>query len=148
MQIPTPYGFVIFCDDVRKEVTDKELFIGIYSEKLIVSEMPVALPKFFIVIHYIETAGENDQPVFIEVTTPENGPDEPVISKQIPVEVLRDHVAKGRLPKGARLTVRVHIEFPTLPITKAGDIVVTFKTGDKIVELGRLIIERGSVKID
>ena len=47
-------------------------------------------------------------------------------------------MAKGAIPKDARLTIRGHFEFPFLALTKEGDLVVTAKTAGKELELGRL----------
>lgn len=44
------YMHVVFCDDVRQEVGNKQSLIGIYGADLFVNEMPIALPRLSIVI--------------------------------------------------------------------------------------------------
>lgn len=50
---------VIYCDDIRNEVGNKQSFIGIYRSELYVADFPVVLPKLCIVIN-VQTSG--DQP--------------------------------------------------------------------------------------
>lgn len=40
---------VIYCDDVRQEVGNKQSFIGVYAADLIVDRLPATLPKFCVV---------------------------------------------------------------------------------------------------
>jgi hypothetical protein len=40
---------VIYCDDVRQEVGNKQSFIGVYAADLIVDRLPAILPKFCVV---------------------------------------------------------------------------------------------------
>jgi hypothetical protein len=40
---------VIYCDDVRQEVGNKQSFIGVYAAELIVDRLPAILPKFCVV---------------------------------------------------------------------------------------------------
>jgi len=45
---------VIYCDDVRQEIGNKQSFIGVYPGDLIVSEaLPVVLPKLCLVLTLI-----------------------------------------------------------------------------------------------
>lgn len=40
---------VIFCDDVRQEIGNKQSLIGVYSGDLLVRHLPVVLPKLCVV---------------------------------------------------------------------------------------------------
>lgn len=40
---------VIFCDDVRQEIGNKQSFIGVYSGDLLIEHMPVVLPRLCVV---------------------------------------------------------------------------------------------------
>lgn len=45
--IPTPYGTVIFCDDIREEVGSKTTLVGCYGADIVIGgDLPVSLPKF------------------------------------------------------------------------------------------------------
>jgi hypothetical protein len=41
-------AFTLYCDDVRREDSGKGMFIGVYSEDMLVPEFPVFLPNFVI----------------------------------------------------------------------------------------------------
>ena len=67
----TPYGYTIFCDDVRLEASGKTSYMGIYRGKLILNApLPALLPKFFLVIHYFERPDESTEPVNLHVYMP------------------------------------------------------------------------------
>ncbi|MBK5931102.1 DUF6941 family protein [Halochromatium salexigens] len=40
---------VIFCDDVRQEIGNKQSFIGVYSGDLLIEHVPVVLPRLCVV---------------------------------------------------------------------------------------------------
>jgi hypothetical protein len=40
-------GSVIICDDIRKEVTNKEILIGVYTGDIVVSSFPASIPLAF-----------------------------------------------------------------------------------------------------
>jgi len=42
---------VIVCDDVRTEVTKKEILIGVYSDGIVVPKLPAVLTSLFFRIH-------------------------------------------------------------------------------------------------
>lgn len=44
------YLQAIFCDDIRQEVGGKLSYIGVYGRRLIVSQFPATLPKFFVAL--------------------------------------------------------------------------------------------------
>ncbi len=48
-----PYGFVIFCDDIREEVRGKLTIVGVYgAEMTIFGAAPVVLPKLCVAIRF------------------------------------------------------------------------------------------------
>jgi hypothetical protein len=44
------FAFSIYCDDVRQEVGNKLSLIGIYREKMLVSALPVLIPKLCVCV--------------------------------------------------------------------------------------------------
>lgn len=54
----TRYAHTMFCDDVRHEIGGKISFMGVYSGKLISSDLPGILPKLCVAVT-LHTAIEN-----------------------------------------------------------------------------------------
>lgn len=51
----SPYGFTVFCDDIRHEADGKRSFIGTYSGSMIVhGQFPALIPKFAAAITFNE----------------------------------------------------------------------------------------------
>lgn len=50
---------VIYCDDVRVEVSGKRILIGVYTATMYVPQFPATLPKFCILLSYL---GSMDAP--------------------------------------------------------------------------------------
>src|SRR2546423_1236463 len=40
-------AFVLFCDDVRREIGNKRTFVGVYGSTLFVPAFPRLIPKFY-----------------------------------------------------------------------------------------------------
>lgn len=47
---------VIYCDDVRVEITGKRILIGVYTATMDVPQFPATLPKFCILLSYLGSA--------------------------------------------------------------------------------------------
>src|SRR5438445_2168364 len=80
-----PYGFSVFCDDIRAEVGGKASFIGVYNSIMFMPSFPAVLPKFGIIIFFNEPAEmirTRDFTVNINVFLP--GQDEPIFTGDIP----------------------------------------------------------------
>ncbi|WP_288078996.1 hypothetical protein [Pseudomonas sp.] len=46
----TRYAHALYCDDVRHELGDKVSFMGVYSGKLLISDLPAILPKLCVAL--------------------------------------------------------------------------------------------------
>lgn len=93
----TPYGYSIFCDDIREEARGKVSFMGIYSGNMILyAAPPVSLPKLMVAVNYFERPGESDAPVEVRVYLPGDSADAPTVRVPLPVEELR---ASGVVPR-------------------------------------------------
>lgn len=69
--IPTPYGSVIFCDDIREEKSGKIILIGCYgSEIAIGSSLPTVLPQLCISCRLVFDVFSGSKPVEIKVAMP------------------------------------------------------------------------------
>lgn len=69
----TPFGYTIFCDDVRQEINGKLIYIGIYQADMVVyGTAPTAVPMLCAVVTYRERPGESDDPVTVKLFGPGN----------------------------------------------------------------------------
>lgn len=74
----TPSGYTLFCDDIRKEEGGKLTLVGLYGPELIVfAPLPAILPKFGMLITYVERPQESDAPLELQVSFPGDPEGEP-----------------------------------------------------------------------
>lgn len=53
-----PFGYTLFCDDIREEVNGKRTLVGMYNSAMIINDaFPVALPRLALYISFIEEVG-------------------------------------------------------------------------------------------
>jgi hypothetical protein len=50
-----PGGYVVFCDDVRYEISGKQTYVGVYGTHLLIESFPALLQKLHCVITYRES---------------------------------------------------------------------------------------------
>lgn len=145
----TPTGSVLFCDDIREEGTGKGIYIGVYKEILGTFELPLFLPKFGLVIKYIEGINESDDPVTIRIFFPNEGKEKAIVEQQLPMESTRTEARKKAEadPNLSRIFITFEILLPPQMIQKEGAIIVeAFRGNDPPLELGRLpfvIVQNG-----
>jgi hypothetical protein len=84
----TPYGYTIFCDDLRQEANGKLIYIGVYTDAMIIfGAPPILLPTFVAATTYRERPGESDAPVKIKMFVP--GSDAAAAEIDLPVAIMR-----------------------------------------------------------
>jgi hypothetical protein len=92
--LPTPFGYTVFSDDIREEVGEKLTFVGVYTRSMIVNaDLPLDLPKFCIFARYYERPNESHSPVRICIFMPGDEDNSPTISEELPVDEVRAKVA-------------------------------------------------------
>jgi len=137
---PTPYGFTIFCDDIRFEQNGKRSLIGVYTGELIVfGSPPVALPQFAMVVNYFERPGESTEPVEIGILA--SWRPEPLFKIILPVDEMR----KIPLPSDPEADDPViggvwNLNIPNLQLPQPGRIKVRARRGESEVRLGSLLV--------
>jgi hypothetical protein len=51
----TPFGYALFCDDIRREIGNKTSLLGLYSAAAFFeAEFPISIPKFCVVVNWIQ----------------------------------------------------------------------------------------------
>lgn len=137
---PTPFGYVIFCDDVRNEVDGKTTIVGAYGADIVFGiPLPVTLGKFAMVVKYFELPKESSDPIKIEVYFPGDAEDAPSVAANLPAEEMRNMpLPKGADNEDARIGASFNMVFPPFTILKEGYIRVRAVRGDDVIKLGRL----------
>ena len=138
---PTPYGYTLFCDDIRQEINGKVSLIGVYGGDLIVAgPLPVALAKLALRITYIEQPGESTEPVEIHIYLPGNPDGQPI--QRIPLPVDFRSMAPDPHPglTDPLLIAVFNMEFSPLPLQQEGQIKVRAYRGDLEIRLGTLLV--------
>ncbi len=141
----TPYGYTIFCDDVRQETGGKTSHIGIYRDKLIVNKpLPASLPKFCLVIHYFERPGESTEPVNLHVYLPGDAESEPTYNRKMPIDDVRSQTLEPERPGFDPLVSLIaHLMITPFILKSEGRIRVRAYRGDLEVRLGTLTVVSG-----
>jgi hypothetical protein len=139
---PTPYGYTIFCDDIRNEIDGKVTLVGIYSADMIFKvPLPVIVPKLGIVISYFERRGESVDPIRLEVYLPGDEDGKPSITTDIPHDNFRN-IPESNDPdaEDVRINAIFHMVLSPVNIIKKGRIRVRAVRGEDIIKLGSLRI--------
>jgi hypothetical protein len=98
----TPYGFTIFCDDLRQEANGKVIYIGVYSADMIIyGSPPMLLPTFVAATTYRERPGESDAPVKIKMFLPGN--DAAAVELDLPIATMRSVQLAPEIEGGDRM---------------------------------------------
>lgn len=142
----TPYGYTIFCDDVRHEVSGKFTFVGVYQAEMIVSgTLPAQLPKFVLCINYREKPGESTENVQLQIYMPEDSSDSPSMKLDVPVEHFRQAATEPLNLIDAEsspiISGQFIVEIVPLKIKKEGHIKVRALRGEAKYALGALLIK-------
>jgi hypothetical protein len=145
---PTPYGYTIFCDDIRQEVEGKLTIVGAYGHQMIIYDnLPFILPKFGLLVNYFERPSESEESVDILVYLP--GDVEPSVVQRVEMEALRKAAGDSPMvPEKFRgpdsfdplLPVRVVILMSPLHLTAEGPIRVRARRGTETYRMGTLLV--------
>lgn len=139
----TRYAHAIYCDDIREEVGNKMSLMGIYREKLLVSQFPAVLPKLCVALWVVTPIDHPFKKIQIrlhvgdqiaaDVAVPDNvladiGKVEQQDETKSRVHILHTAVAIAnlRMEQPTRVKLRVHTEDDEL---KAGALDVELLPG-------------------
>jgi hypothetical protein len=140
-----PFGFTIFCDDIRQEVGGKATLVGCFQGNLhfISATFPVTLPKLCLAIHYFEPASLPAERVSLSISLPGDPPDKPTAAGEIPFETLAP-APDALNPDGHLLKQSIlHFVMALVTIKSPGFISVRARRGEETIRLGSLQISVG-----
>jgi hypothetical protein len=134
----TPYGYTVFCDDLRVENTGKFIYIGVYpAEMMIWGPMPAQLPTLAFSITYHERRGESSDPVVFKIFMPNQ--EQPVITAELDVETLRSiPLGDTSVNEDELLVSFTPVKLGQIQIESEGLIKVRAYRGDDEIRLGTL----------
>ena len=144
----TPYGYTIFCDDIRMEIGNKHSFVGIYSSSININKpLPYKFPKFALSIHYVERPGESADPVTLSIYLPGDSDDAPTVKSDVPIEPMRSQETPADIVlDDPVISVAMQIVLAPLEIKSEGLIKVRAYRGDLEIRLGTIRVQAPSAE--
>jgi len=137
-----PYGYTIFCDDIREEVGSKLSFMGTYNGSMSVqSATPVALPKLALAMTLVLPGGMDVKKVEFAVKRETDGQEEE--------EIFRANLQEDVPTVAADRIMRVGMNFQMTPFLVNGSFLLkarAYVDGAEI-KLGTMQVELVSPKV-
>lgn len=137
---PKPYGYTIFCDDIRQEADGKIALMGVYGPDMNVPQFPFLLPFFCFAVRYIESPEDTAIPLEIHIYFPgdlENAPSQKISipgGRPIPPPPPSD----GHPEFDTRLGLSLNLKVGGITLKQQGRIKVRMIRGDQSIRLGAL----------
>lgn len=131
---------VIFCDDVRTEITGKQIYIGVYGSHLLVDEFPANLPSLSIIATAVTAIEDPFKKLVFRVIDESDG--EVILEKKVPSELLPQ---PENAPENKILVkLRTTMVLPGIEFKAEGEIKVVMETESGIFIGGLLYTMRKS----
>jgi len=139
----TPYGYCLFCEDIRHEINGKQSFVGTFvdGEMTVLGAIPAAIGKFCIHVTYWQRFADGLEPVLIEVHMPGDEDDKPTARTEINVE--QNFAILPPAPPEVDdpiFGVNFGFEFNPLEVKREGRVLVSAVKAGKRYRLGSLKI--------
>lgn len=143
----TPYGYTIFCDDIRQEDNGKLIYIGVYSGVMYAPQFPITVSALALRIFYFERPNESNEAVELRIYLPGQEEDSPAIKLQL-AEDFRKSVPMLEVPAETSwdkpetfMTGIFHLKLSPMELKEAGLIRVRAIRGENSIKLGSLRVE-------
>ncbi len=138
---PSPYGYTLFCDDLRREEGGKITLVGLYgAEMIIFGSFPVGLPKLALVVTFVERPGESDEPLELVIYFPGDPDDAPTHRFPIKPDILDGFRKQSPEPDAEDpiLTLRLDVLLSPALIKQEGHMKVRIIRGNTEIRMGAL----------
>jgi hypothetical protein len=144
-----PFGYSIFCDDIRVEIDQKLTFVGAYSAAMVVhGQFPATLPKLgfsITLFEPIELAKARTEEVIVNIYLPNDPDDKPTFTINLPpnpdqVELDERECANEDGP--LLMIMNANLISAPLVIKGPGLIKVRALYGGKVIRLGSLKVKQ------
>jgi hypothetical protein len=144
--MPYPFGYAIFCDDIRSEIGEKKSYIGVYRNTMFIrGDFPFVVPKFAIEIFYIEEFSKHPKKVDVNVYLPGEDLNHPSLQRELVFGKNFQRVPRTPdVESDWKKILRTSTQFILAPLVlqKPGSIRIRVKRGNKDIRIGRLVIQR------
>jgi len=127
---------VVYCEDVRLELTGQTSHIGIFNGTLLAQTFPFSLPKFAVSVEIATPFGEQLQSLRFELTSDAGGE---LLAMDFPQEVLKQQkssVSSAELEGFEEKLVGIRTQFFVAPLVIEGPTMIR----------SRIITENGEVR--
>lgn len=132
-----PSGYVIFCDDIRHEVTGKTTFVGAYSVVMFINgTLPTVLPRICLAIAYREEQ-DSLEDVTIKVFFPGDEDESPTASFDLKPQA---DMIPPPTDEFMMREYRLYLDLPGITLKQEGRIKVRAYRGDAEIRLGSLTV--------
>ncbi len=139
----TIQGDVIFCDDIRHEITGKALLIGCYGATMNVSgDFPITIDRLMLACRLFLPAAHIPASTKLMVYYPQSS-DEPDFEADIPMPPQMSGAELAEVPRAEekfdpRLQVTFQVELEDMDISSEGFIRVRAQCDDNYIRVGDL----------
>ena len=141
----SPFGYTIFCDEIRQENNGKLIYIGVYTgEMLFYGPPPGVLPTFTAMVYYVERREDKREPVSIKLFAP--GILDAIGSADLNINAINfskppSPIREEEEPSDPIFGLRVPIRVAPMIVDQEGAFRVrAFKGGD-VIRLGTLSVK-------
>ncbi len=138
-----PYGWTIFCDDIREEVGGKSSFMGVYKGTMIINDVfPAIVPKFAMSINYRIFRGDtrlND--IDLKIFLPGDDDANPSVATVIPVSEIFAEIDTPTSAESSFAQISFSVILSPMILKEAGKIKVRGTGGAGLLKLGTLKVQ-------
>jgi hypothetical protein len=141
----TPFGYAVFCDDIRRELGNKSSLLGIYAGVAnFDADFPITIPKFCIAVNWVQHRDDERKPIKLRVLleNDQSAKEQIVIEGDIPVESF--DLAPRLSPEDEIIQAMIHIALAPLVVEEPSRLKVRAMYGDEEYRLGSLHLMKGS----
>jgi len=145
----TPFGYAIFCDEVRIENTGKQIYIGVYNYEMVIpTGFPVRLRSLAVIANLAERPNESRDDVKFIVSY--SGIDKPIAETIVPRADLDALPAPQREPEDGDLfdpimAMTVVFNMVDVNLSGPGRITVAAERGSESIHLARLKVSHSPI---
>lgn len=128
------YGYVIFCEDIRREFNNQSSYIGVFSNNIELFQIDeTTMPRLSTVIHLFLPSEMAGQVPTVRVLKSD--------AKNVETTLAAEET--GEIPehpqgKSARLSVQINFRFEGIPLSAGDRISVSVQVGDASTVLGSI----------
>ncbi len=139
-----PSGYVTFCDDIRHEITGKQIFVGVYNGQLLIAgELPAVIPQICANIEL--KLKQTNEPFSVNIKIWKSDVSEPLYSFEAdfdPSEAPSDKVVEGATDPDSLRFIKLgfNAQVQNIVITNPCALKVRAYHGNDEIRLGALQI--------